>query len=132
MGKSMIAMLMASSALVVTPAMAQDAEQSGGIAEIVVTAQKRAENVQDVPIAISAFTSESLQERAVGSVAQLSAITPNVNLDAGTPFSGSTAVLSAYIRGIGSGGFAFENDPGGGSYLDGGYLARTVGPDQGA
>ena len=70
MGKSMIAMLMASSALVVTPAMAQDAEQSGGIAEIVVTAQKRAENVQDVPIAISAFTSESLQERAVGSVAQ--------------------------------------------------------------
>lgn len=130
MGKSMIAMLMASSALVVTPAMAQDAEQSGGIAEIVVTAQKRAENVQDVPIAISAFTSESLQERAVGSVAQLSAITPNVNLDAGTPFSGSTAVLSAYIRGIGSDDFAFNIDPGVGIYLDGVYLARTVGANQ--
>ncbi|MES2303647.1 MAG: TonB-dependent receptor plug domain-containing protein, partial [Pseudomonadota bacterium] len=108
----------------------QDAEQSGGIAEIVVTAQKRAENVQDVPIAISAFTSESLQERAVGSVAQLSAITPNVNLDAGTPFSGSTAVLSAYIRGIGSDDFAFNIDPGVGIYLDGVYLARTVGANQ--
>jgi len=130
MGKSMIAALMASSAMASTPLWAQDAEQSGGIAEIVVTAQKRAENVQDVPIAISAFTAESLQERAVGSVSQLSAIAPNVNLDAGTPFSGSTAVLSAYIRGIGSDDFAFNIDPGVGIYLDGVYLARTVGANQ--
>ena len=130
MGKSMIAALMASSAMASTPLLAQDAEQSGGIAEIVVTAQKRAENVQDVPIAISAFTAESLQERAVGSVSQLSAIAPNVNLDAGTPFSGSTAVLAAYIRGIGSDDFAFNIDPGVGIYLDGVYLARTVGANQ--
>ena len=130
MGKSMIAALMASSAMTSTPLLAQDAEQSGGIAEIVVTAQKRAENVQDVPIAISAFTAESLQERAVGSVSQLSAIAPNVNLDAGTPFSGSTAVLAAYIRGIGSDDFAFNIDPGVGIYLDGVYLARTVGANQ--
>src|SRR3546814_15413273 len=97
--------------LATAPALAQDAgtdQESGaeqdtaGIAEILVTAQKRAENVQDVPIAISAFTAEALQERAVGSVAQLSAIAPNVNLAAGTPFSGSPSVLSAYIRGIGS------------------------------
>ncbi|OAN58488.1 TonB-dependent receptor [Sphingomonas sp. TDK1] len=104
--------------------------QDGGIAEIVVTAQKRAENVQDVPIAISAFGADTLKERAVGSVAQLSAIAPNVNLDAGTPFSGSPAVLSAYIRGIGSDDFAFNIDPGVGLYLDGVYLARTVGANQ--
>lgn len=104
--------------------------QDSGIAEIVVTAQKRAENVQDVPIAISAFGADTLQERAVGSVAQLSAIAPNVNLDAGTPFSGSPAVLSAYIRGIGSDDFAFNIDPGVGLYLDGVYLARTVGANQ--
>ena len=69
---------------------------AGGIADIVVTAQKRAENVQDVPIAISAFTASALQERAVASVASLSNIAPNVTLDAGTPFSGSSSVLSAY------------------------------------
>ncbi|PXA97676.1 TonB-dependent receptor [Nostoc sp. 3335mG] len=109
---------------------AQDARQDGGIAEIVVTAQKRAENVQNVPIAISAFESVTLQERAVNSVAQLSAIAPNVNLDAGTPFSGSPAVLSAYIRAIGSDDFAFNIDPGVGLYLDGVYLARTVGANQ--
>lgn len=118
------------------PAFAQDQAQaesgasSGGIAEIVVTAQKRAENVQDVPIAISAFSADALQERAVGSVASLSNISPNVTLDAGTPFSGSSAVLSAYIRGIGANDFAFNIDPGVGVYLDGVYLARSVGANQ--
>ncbi|WP_340267768.1 TonB-dependent receptor [Sphingobium mellinum] len=140
MGKTTIALLLASSAFVAAPAIAQDGRQvattgdgnadQGGIADIVVTAQKRAENVQDVPIAISAFTTEALQERAIGSVSQLSAIAPNVNLDAGTPFSGSTAVLAAYIRGIGSDDFAFNIDPGVGVYLDGVYLARTVGANQ--
>lgn len=117
------------------PAFAQDQAQAqaqaedtgGGIAQIVVTAQKRAENVQDVPIAISAFSADALQERAVGSVASLSNISPNVTLDAGTPFSGSSAVLSAYIRGIGANDFAFNIDPGVGVYLDGVYLARSVG-----
>ena len=116
---------------------AQEAEQnqadettSGGIEEIVVTAQKRVENVQDVPIAITAFGGNALRERAVTDVSALSAIAPNVNLDGGTPFSGSTAVLSATIRGIGSDDFAFNIDPGVGIYLDGVYLARTVGANQ--
>jgi iron complex outermembrane receptor protein len=86
--------------------------------------------VQDVPIAISAFTADALSERAVTSVAALSNIAPNVTLDAGTPFSGSSAVLSAYIRGIGANDFAFNIDPGVGIYLDGVYLARSVGANQ--
>ena len=138
MGYNALAILLASSALASVPALAQDtaapaaqpAPTNDGIGEVVVTAQKRAENVQKVPIAISAFTSQALQERAIGNIAQLSAIAPNVNLDAGTPFSGSTAVLSAYIRGIGSDDFAFNIDPGVGIYLDGVYLARTVGANQ--
>ncbi|MBT0670944.1 TonB-dependent receptor [Novosphingobium profundi] len=101
-----------------------------GVMEIIVTAQKRAENVQDVPIAISAFGSEALQERGVGDVSQLSGITPNVTLDASTPFSGSSAVLGATIRGIGSNDFAFNIDPAVGVYLDGVYLGRSVGANQ--
>jgi len=100
------------------------------VEEVVVTAQKRSENLQDVPITISAFTASALQERAVGNVAQLSNLAPNVNLDAGTPFSGSPSVLSAFVRGIGSDDFAFNIDPGVGIYLDGVYLARTVGANQ--
>jgi iron complex outermembrane receptor protein len=108
----------------------QAGPETDRLQDIVVTAQKRAENVQDVPIAISAFTSAALQERAVTSVAQLSNLAPNVNLDGGTPFSGSSAVLSAFIRGIGSDDFAFNIDPGVGIYVDGVYLARTVGANQ--
>jgi iron complex outermembrane recepter protein len=132
--KTTIATLMSGAALVIAvPALAQTApaeEAQGGIQEIIVTAQKRSENVQNVPIAISAFTAEALSERAVTSVASLSNIAPNVTLDAGTPFSGSSAVLSAYIRGIGANDFAFNIDPGVGIYLDGVYLARSVGANQ--
>lgn len=110
-----------------TDAAMSEEERSTGIADIIVTAQKRAENVQNVPIAISTFTADALKERAVASVASLSNIAPNVTLDAGTPFSGSSSVLSAYIRGIGQNDFAANLDPGVGVYLNGIYLARTVG-----
>jgi iron complex outermembrane receptor protein len=119
---------------IAVPAHAQEnasAQQStGGIQEIVVTAQKRAEDVQDVPIAISAFNAAALEERAVGDVSALSGITPNVTLDASTPFSGSSAVLGATIRGIGSSDFAFNIDPAVGVYLDGVYLGRSIGANQ--
>jgi len=137
---SVISIAALATSLVSASAMAQtattepqaEAQSSGGggIPDIVVTAQKRAENVQDVPIAITAFTATALSERSVTSVAALSNIAPNVTLDAGTPFSGSTAVLSAYIRGIGANDFAFNIDPGVGVYLDGVYLARSVGANQ--
>jgi outer membrane receptor protein involved in Fe transport len=131
MKRYLISCAIAPLALAGIPAYAQnatdDAEDKGGIADIVVTAQKRTENVQDVPISISTFSGETLRERAVGDVAQLSNAAPNVTLDAGTPFSGSSSVLSAFIRGIGANDFAMNIDPGVGIYLDGVYLARTVG-----
>lgn len=127
--------LAALSTALAAPAWAQDqatpTAQSGSMeGEIIVTAQRREQRLQDVPIAVSAFNAQALEERAVADVAQLSNIAPNVTLDAGTPFSGSSAVLSAYIRGIGANDFAFNIDPGVGIYLDGVYLARTVGANQ--
>src|SRR5205807_3726263 len=98
--------------------------------EVVVTAQRRNENIQDVPIAITAFTTEALQSKGVTDVHALSNLTPNVNLDAGSPFSGDRSVLSASIRGIGQDDFAFNLDPAVGVYVDGVYLARTIGANQ--
>ena len=95
--------------------------------EIVVTAQKRRQNIQTVPIAISAFTGAQLQQQNVTSLASLSAQTPGVTLDGGSPFSGDSSVLSASIRGIGQSDFAINVNPAVGVYLDGVYLARTVG-----
>jgi iron complex outermembrane recepter protein len=105
-------------------------QQSAGLEEIVVTAQKRSENLQNVPIAITAFTAEAMQSRGITDLHGLSNLTPNVNLDAGAPFSGDSSVLSASIRGIGQDDFAFNLDPGVGVYLDGVYLARTIGANQ--
>ncbi|MGH8262203.1 MAG: TonB-dependent receptor, partial [Steroidobacteraceae bacterium] len=118
----------ASAALFVTCGVVQAA--SDVIAEVVVTAQKREQKLQDVPIAISAFTAETLQSKGVGDIGALTRLAPNVNLDTGSPFSGDTSVLSASIRGIGQDDFAFNLDPGVGVYLDGVYLARTIGANQ--
>src|ERR1035438_3543291 len=82
-------------ALVMLPALGQDQ-----IEEVVVTAQKRTENIQNVPIAVTAFGAAQIERSGASNISQLSNLAPNVNLDAGTPFSGSDTVLSAYIRGI--------------------------------
>jgi len=79
---------------------AATASESGGLAEIVVTAERRAENIQHVPIAVTAFTADALQSRNLTDVHTLGALSPGVNLDAGSPFSGDRSVLSASIRGI--------------------------------
>src|SRR5882672_5012412 len=106
------------------------AATSDVVEEIVVTAQKREQSVQDVPIAITAFTAETLQSKGVADIGALTRLAPNVNLDTGAPFSGDTSVLSASIRGIGQDDFAFNLDPGVGVYVDGVYLARTIGANQ--
>ena len=98
--------------------------------EVVVTAERRAENVQNVPIAVSAFTSDAMQSRNITSIQALGNLTPGVNLDAGAPFSGDRSVLSASIRGIGQDDFAFNLNPGVGVYVDGVFLARTIGANQ--
>ncbi|HEX7877380.1 MAG TPA: TonB-dependent receptor [Sphingobium sp.] len=138
--RTILSVTSAMAAMLCAPAFAQETsdaaaaaapqEDTGGIAEIVVTAQKRSENLQDVPIAISAFTAEALQSKGISDVRAISNLTPNVNLDGGAPFSGSASVLSASIRGIGQDDFAFNLDPGVGVYVDGVYLARTVGANQ--
>lgn len=112
-------------ALASSPSWAQEQ-----LEEVVVTAQKREQNIQNVPIAISAFTAETLQQKGITDINALSNLTPNVNLDASAPFSGDSSVLSASIRGVGQDDFAFNLDPGVGVYLDGVFLARTIGANQ--
>jgi iron complex outermembrane recepter protein len=106
------------------------ADTSGGLEEIVVTAERREENIQNVPIAVTAFTADAMESRNITSIQELGNLTPGVNLDAGAPFSGDRSVLSASIRGIGQDDFAFNLNPGVGVYVDGVFLARTIGANQ--
>ncbi len=106
---------------------AAETERAAVIEEITVTAQKRSENLQDVPIAITAHTAESMTVRGMSNIADIGDFTPNLEMDATSSFSGSTQVLTAYIRGIGQNDFAFNLDPGVGVYVDGVFYARTIG-----
>jgi iron complex outermembrane recepter protein len=88
----------------VVPAMAQTAPKSaeetasddGGIADIVVTAQRQSESLQSVPIAVSAFTAEMLDKQQIENASDLQLTLPNVTFTKGN-FTGS----SFTIRGIG-------------------------------
>lgn len=108
------------------PAGAEGAEDQG-LAEIVVTAQKRSENAQQVPIAITAVGADALQARGLNSISDIGGQAPNVTLKNTASFGGSSSILVSYIRGIGQNDFAFNLEPGVGVYIDGVYLARNIG-----
>ena len=97
------------------------------IEEIVVTAQKREENLQDTPIAITAFTAEGLEGRMINDISKLADFTPNVIFDTTTPISGLSNGAAVFIRGVGQLDFGLTTDPGVGTYIDGVYSSRAVG-----
>ena len=110
-----------------TPAADRDAGPADTLQEVVVTATKSETNIRDVPIAIAAFSGAELREMGISSVNAVANLTPSVNLDTSTAFSGSRSVLSASIRGVGQDDFDLNFDPAVGVYVDGVYLARNVG-----
>lgn len=97
------------------------------IEEIVVTAQKREENLQDTPIAITAFSGQNLEARMISDISKLADFTPNVIFDTTAPISGVSSGAVVFIRGIGQLDFSLTTDPGVGTYIDGVYSSRSVG-----
>ena len=83
-----------------TVAAAQDAGATA-LEEVVVTAQKRAENLQDIPIAVTAFTATDIERQGFTNVAQMAEFTPNVIFDTTTSISGLSSGAAVFIRGIG-------------------------------
>ena len=77
----LISTALAPLALTAMPALAQNASSdNGGLQEIVVTAQKREQSMQDVPIAVTAFTQESLQANRIYNVNDLSGLAPGLTV----------------------------------------------------
>lgn len=106
-----------------TSAWAQDAvaEEASSGDEIIVTARRREESLQDVPVAVSAFSGESLEMRGALDLTEIGNITPNTTLETSR---GSNSTLSAFIRGIGQQDPVSGFEPGVGIYLDDVYLNR--------
>nr|MCS5582850.1 TonB-dependent receptor [Pseudomonadales bacterium] len=101
---------------------AYSADSSYVVEEIVVTARKRTENLQDVPAAVSAFTGNELIERGVDRIEEIQRLTPNLTVNEASGLN--PGAVQVFIRGIGSDpGF----DQGVGIYVDDVYLNRTIG-----
>jgi iron complex outermembrane receptor protein len=92
--------------------------------EIVVTARKREENVQDVPVAVTVVTSDELEEAATADISELQGQVPNLAVYQGR---NQSTTLTAFLRGIGQADPLWGVDPGVGLYIDDVYIARPQG-----
>ena len=100
------------------------AADADSLEKIVVTARKREETIQDVPVAVTAFTADSLDKLNVEDLSDLDAQVPNLTIYAAR---GSSSTITAYIRGVGQSDPLWGVDPGVGLYLDDVYIARPQG-----
>lgn len=94
------------------------------IQEVIVTAQKREESLQETPIAITAFTSKDLDTQRVANVLDLLNKVPSLNL---APFAGTRAAPNLFIRGMGNLIASTTKDMATGIYIDGAPVARAIG-----
>ena len=91
---------------------------------ITVTARKREESLQEVPIAVTAFSAQKLEDFNVDDLSDLDAQVPNLTIYAAR---GSSSTVTVYIRGVGQSDPLWGVDPGVGIYLDDVYIARPQG-----
>ncbi|MCF7223124.1 TonB-dependent receptor [Marilutibacter chinensis] len=119
-------------ALLAPSAWAQDADEGAAQGEraaatldaVTVTARKREETLQEVPVAVTAFTADALDKLGVEDISDLDAEVPNLTIYAAR---GSSSTVTAYIRGVGQADPLWGVDPGVGIYLDDVYIARPQG-----
>lgn len=123
-----ISWMFASVAFMAMPAAAQTqaaagdqspaAAEGSGLTEIVVTAEKRTANLQEVPLAISAYTSDARQLAGINTLQDFANFTPGLSYSAGND--------RVFIRGIGRQTNTNGSDPGVSTYTDGIYDASTT------
>lgn len=108
------------------PSYAQEEQASGGFAleEIQVTARRREESLQDVPIAVTAFSANDLAMRGAADITDIAQVAPSVTLE---PSRATNSTLTAFIRGVGQQDPLAGFEQGVALYLDDVYMARPQG-----
>ena len=119
MGCAMLALSSGAAMAQTAPGPAPD---NTAIAEIVVTAQKRAENLQDVPVSVTALTADTLASRGVTNVLGLNNMAPGMRISA----NDAAANPKIYIRGVGLSDFNPNASSGVGVYVDGVYIGSPL------
>ena len=118
--------LLAGSALALiatsAPVFAQEAEEEGATgAEIIVTAQKREENLQDVPLAVSVIGGEAIANSGAVTLENAQYLVPSLNFRK----SGTTLNQALFLRGVGTINFSIAAEPSVAAVLDGVVLSRA-------
>ena len=110
----------------VTTAHAQQ-QATQGLEEIIVTARKVQENLQETPIAITAISGSALEDRQVFATDMLDQVVPNLQFANNAPLAGNNSSSQVFIRGIGQTDPTSTVDPGVGLYIDDVYIGNAVG-----
>ena len=111
---------------VMLPGVQPVSAQEGVLAleEVVVTARRRAENMQEVPVSVTSFNSQEIQALGITDVTQLTELTPNLTVQPNT--GGNDGVLIC-MRGLCRTDFTITEDPMVGIYMDGVYVGKSIG-----
>lgn len=100
---------------------ADQTSENVGLADIVVTAQRRGQNLQDVPVAVTAFTSEALETKGITKAADLQLVDPSLFV------SQMSGVIIPFLRGIGNPGASTPgNEASVPVYIDDVYYSRLA------
>ena len=105
------------------PAEGETADQ-GGIAEIIVTARKSSENIQSVPVAVTALSADDLASKQVFEVTDLARTAPSLTISTGG--TGPASIVYLAIRGQAQNSPNSLSDSSVGIYMDGVYVARPI------
>ena len=98
-----------------------------GLEEVIVTARKVEENLQETPIAITAFSGSALEDRQIFATDMLDQVVPNLQFANNAPLAGNNSSSQIFIRGIGQTDPTSTVDPGVGLYIDDVYIGNAVG-----
>jgi iron complex outermembrane receptor protein len=110
----------------VSPAWAQaPPKEDNTLAEVIVTAQYRRENLQDTPLAITAVSGEQLEQQGLTNVTDLGLVIPNASIRPQGSFSGPTPAIG--MRGVMTTDYIYTSDPGVGIYIDDVYHGSLTG-----
>lgn len=119
-----LALSVATPTLAATASAQDTSSRATTLEEVIVTAQRREESLQDTPIAVTAFTADKLADLGVYDVSEIGSYAPNVSIQKQPSSNGNMGI---FIRGIGIGETSLLADPKVGFYLDGVFLGKSVG-----
>src|ERR1700693_5604318 len=97
---------------------------TGTLQEVVVTARRRAEDLQNVPLTVSAITASAIEAQNITSLEDLNSFVPNMKI---ANDRATSSTINVYIRGVGQSDPLWGFEPGVGVYIDDVYLARPQG-----